>query len=227
MVPGLPHQCIFTLKCCLSPDCVHPYCKSNAHLNNNEDSWYPGGPSLDFFPSPTPDPDRPYGNTECTGFCAGHYMKPSKLISYVKSAGQLSKAIPPSQVLLKAYKSCAGFPSDVFINATAKEVLVKPENVKMWFRHLEIVENNKRKGAIKAAATRKAKKDKVMGADVLLDSDEDEVCNICYSLDPPGTSIEESVIDWLACNECALWYHTTCVGIHQIPDVWECNACVK
>ena len=232
MVPGLPHQYIFMLKCCFSPTCVHPFCKSNAHLSNNEDFWYPGGPSLNFFPFPTPDPDRPYGNNECaecSGFCAGHYMKPSKLISYVKSAGQLSEAIPPSQVLLKAYKSCAGFPSDVFINAIAKEVLLKPENVKMWFRHLEIVDENRRKGAIKAAATRKAKKDKAMAADVLLESDEDEdeVCNICYSLDPPGTSIEESVIDWLACNECALWYHTKCVGIYQIPDVWQCNACVR
>ena len=50
--------------------------------------------------------------------CAGHYMKPSKLISYAKSAGKLSEAIPPLQVLLKAYK-----------------VLFKmQENVKMWFQ---------------------------------------------------------------------------------------------
>jgi hypothetical protein len=229
MVSGLPHQYIFMLKCCLSPDCVHPFCKSNVNLNNDEDFWYPGGPALDFFPAPTPDPDRPYGNTdceECSGFCAGHYMKPSKLMSHVKSGGELSKTIPPSQVLLKAYKSCTGFPSDVFINATAKEVLLKPENVKMWFRHLEIVENNRKEGARKAAATRKAKKDKAMAADVLRDSDNDEVCNIYYSSDPPGTSVEDdSIIDWLACNVCALWYHIKCVGINQIPAVWQCDAC--
>ena len=52
MVKKLPHQYVFYLKCCLLPNCLHPVCKSNSSNvhNTSEDVWYPGGPSLDFFP---------------------------------------------------------------------------------------------------------------------------------------------------------------------------------
>lgn len=228
MVEKLPHQYVFYLKCCFLPNCIHPVCKRSLH-NISEDCWYPGGPSLDFFPTPTPDPDRPYGNEncqECVGFCAGHYMKPSKILSYVKSGKRLPDAIPPSQVLSETFKKCAGFPSDNVISTTAKQVLLKQEDVKMWFQHLEVVETNRKKGAKKAAATRKARKEKNKTTidEVLRDSE--EVCNQCYSFNPPGIEDDLS-IDWLACNSCALWYHKQCIGLQQIPDVCLCKICNK
>ena len=228
MVEKLPHQYVFYLKCCFLPNCIHPVCKRSLH-NISEDCWYPGGPSLDFFPTPTPDPDRPYGNEncqECVGFCAGHYMKPSKILSYVKSGKRLPDVIPPSQVLSETFKKCAGFPSDNVISTTAKQVLLKQEDVKMWFQHLEVVETNRKKGAKKAAATRKARKEKNKTTidEVLRDSE--EVCNQCYSFNPPGIEDDLS-IDWLACNLCALWYHKQCIGLQQIPDVWLCKICNK
>lgn len=67
MVQKLPHQYVFYLKCCFLPNCIHPVCKSNSTEvhNTSDDVWYLGGPSLDFFPTPTPDPDRLYGNKDC------------------------------------------------------------------------------------------------------------------------------------------------------------------
>ena len=232
MVQGLPHQYVFYLKCCSLPDCLHPVCKSNVH-DKSDDVWYPSGPSLDFFPTPTPDPDRPYGNTsckECVGFCAGHYLKPSKLLSYVKSGKSLTDPTPPSHVLSQVFKECAGFPTDEIISITAIQVMLKPEDVKMWFQHLEIVEVNRRKGAKKAAATRKARKKQVrketISEEALRDSDDDEVCNLCYFFNPSDIADNVSV-EWLACDSCALWYHKRCTGLQRIPDVWLCQICKK
>ena len=147
MVKKLPHQYVFYLKCCFQPNCIHPICKKNAgHVHDTkEDVWYLGGPSLDFFPTPTPDPDRPYGNKdckECVDVCAGHYMKPCNILSHVKSGKRLPDPIPPSQVLAEMFKRSNGFPINDEISSAAKQVLLKPEEVRMWFQHLQIVEAN-------------------------------------------------------------------------------------
>jgi hypothetical protein len=232
LVQGLPIQYVFYLKCCYERDCIHSACKAEVY-DKNSDVWYPGGPSLDYFPSPTPDPERPYGNEscgECVGFCAGHYLKPSKLLSVFHSGKRLPDAVPPSQVLAKVFKDSVGFPTDELINATAKKVLLKPENVRIWFQHLQTVEANRKKGAKKAAATRKAKaRDKVTrkktDGEVLRDSDDDEVCNCCYSFNPPD-GIDQNV-DWVACDTCALWYHACCVEFENTSNIWSCNSCMQ
>ena len=108
--------------------------------------------------------------------------------------------------------------------------MLKPEDVKMWFQHLEIVEVNRRKGAKKAAATRKARKKQVrketISEEALRDSDDDEVCNLCYFFNPSDIADNVSV-EWLACDSCALWYHKRCTGLQRIPDVWLCKICKK
>lgn len=58
-------------------------------------TWFPGGPPLTYIPLPVPDTDRPWGNkecAECSGFCAGHFLTPEKLISNSK----LQPVLPPS-----------------------------------------------------------------------------------------------------------------------------------
>lgn len=233
MVKQLPIHYVFYLKCCYRSDCMHPVCKAESS-DNSSDVWYPGGPSLDYFPSPTPDPDRPYGSDsceECVGFCAGHYLKPDKLLSIFQSGKKLAMTIPPSQVLTEAFKNCAGFPTDEVIKATAEKVLLKPEDVKIWFQHLQVVEDNRKMGAKKAAATRKAKaknkeiREKTTERDILRDSDDDEVCNICYSFNPPHDADQN--FDWVACDSCALWYHTCCVNFENSTAVWLCNICMR
>ncbi len=160
-------------------------------------------------------------------------MKPCKILSHVKSGKSLPNPIPPSQVLSETFKKCIGFPTDDVINSTARQVLLKPEDVKMWFQHLEILDANWKKGAKKAAATRKANKgNKTTNNEVLRDSDDDEVCNQCYNFNPPNfedelNSDNELSIDWLACNSCAFWYHKQCIGLEQIPAIWLCKICNK
>ena len=138
LVKGLPNQYVF-----YNRDCIHPVCKTEKY-DKKDDVWYSGGPSLDYFPSPTPDPHRPYGNKsckDCVGFCTGHYLRPSKLLSNFQSGTKLSDAVPPSQVLAQVFKDSVGFPTDEVIMATAEKVLLKTEDVRMWFQHLQIVEN--------------------------------------------------------------------------------------
>ena len=62
----------------------------------------------------------------------------------MSSVNIASKVIPPLQVLLKLFKESNGFPNDVVIDATASDVLLKPEEVRMWFKHLEVMQNNRR-----------------------------------------------------------------------------------
>ena len=233
MVKQLPIHYVFYLKCCYRRDCMHPVCKAESS-DDSSDVWYAGGPSLDYFPSPTPDPDRPYGSDsceECVGFCAGHYLKPDKLLSIFESGKQLAVTIPPSQVLADVFKNCAGFPTDEVIEATAEKVLLKREDVNMWFQHFQIVEDNRKKGAKKAAATRKAKarnkeiRAKTTEGEILRDSDDDEVCNICYSFNPPHDADQN--FDWVACDSCALCYHTCCVNFENSTAVWLCNICMR
>lgn len=45
MVKGLPVQYVFYLRCCYSPQCIHPLCRSGVSV---DEFWYPDGPSLDF-----------------------------------------------------------------------------------------------------------------------------------------------------------------------------------
>ena len=61
LVPGLPSQYIFFLRCCYLPEYPHPVCqdgKPDKLLH-----WYPGGPTTDFLPLPVPDSSRSWGDS--------------------------------------------------------------------------------------------------------------------------------------------------------------------
>ena len=219
---------VFYLRCCFNPECIHPVCQSCESVN---DIWYPSGPSLDFFPTPTPDPEHPFGNLsckDCDGFCAGHYLKPDKLVSSVNIP---SETTPPSQVLLKVFKESNGFPSEDVIATTASNVLLKPEEVRMWFKHLKVVQNNRKAGAKKAAATRKrkyqrGKVDDTASKQPLRDSDGDELCNSCSAFNPPELQDnDDGGFGWIACSNCSFWYHQICAGLPRIPIFWSCDSC--
>ena len=47
-VPHLSPQCIFFLKCCLSPECSHPFCKQGTNVQLP--LCFPGGPSVSYLP---------------------------------------------------------------------------------------------------------------------------------------------------------------------------------
>ena len=98
-------------------------------------------------------------------------------------------------MLLKVFKDSNGFPNDDIIDATASDVLLKPEEVKMWFKHFEVVQNNRREGAKKAAATRKKRNqggrvDNTASKQPSRDSDGNELFNTCDAFNPPELQLD-------------------------------------
>lgn len=224
MVPNLPSQYLFYLRCCYNPQCIHPVCKTT---QLEDIPWFPGGPSISFLPIPTPDPTRPFGNdacTECSGFCAGHYMKLNELLDYVNSGNNLPKAKPPSEILLEAHKKWKGIPDNSAVLAIAKEALLPPEEVRLWLKHSEDVACNRKRGAKKAAAKRRERQTNLRQR-----TDASNVCHTCNSEEPPlaeddNDEDDEQMIDWVACNSCTQWHHIACVEIESISK-WTCTSC--
>ena len=85
--PLFPSKYIFYLLCCYQPNCIHPVCQRERC--DPQRCWYSSRPNLKFVPIPTPDPLRPYGGQceECKDLCAGHFMKPDKLIEHYNLNG--------------------------------------------------------------------------------------------------------------------------------------------
>ena len=156
LVEGLPSQYLFYLVCCGKSDCCHPACSSTEELP----LWFPGGPSLQYLPLPVRDPERPWGNKACKtckGECFGHYLLPEQAVKLSKHHKPMSK--PPSIILKEGYGKLAGKkPSSDYINQMARETLLSPHEVEMWFDHLKVVSDNRKRAAAKAAATRKKKR---------------------------------------------------------------------
>ena len=155
MVKGLPSQYIFMLICCFEPTCPHPMCQ--AGRPEVPYTWYPGGPLVTHLPLPVPDPERPWGLAlcqSCKGFCSGHYKAPT-YVNVTDQEEMMSVAQPPSSVLKQLVSTDM---SDAVLKSAAERVLLSPEETQIWIDHLKTVTENHRRGAEKAAATRRAKK---------------------------------------------------------------------
>ena len=132
-VSKLPTQYLFVLQCCHKSDCPHPLCGQAP----KETHWYPGGPTLDYIPLPTPDPERPWGSsncTKCTNFCSGHYLSPKEALTSPLPKSEK----PPSHVLKAAFDKLKPGepPSELEVTTVAKECLLPLSEVKIWFEHL-------------------------------------------------------------------------------------------
>ncbi len=154
-VEGLPPNYLFYLVCCFKSGCPHPLCKVG---KQQPLTWYPGGPLLNSIPFPRPDHSRPWGSTDCTtckGFCAGHFLKPED----VSDIPQMKH--PPSSILREFYSKLQGRePSEDELKVVAKEVLLPIGEVRIWLDHLTTVTVNRKRGATKAAETRRRKPQK-------------------------------------------------------------------
>ena len=147
---------MFFLKCCQKSDCPHPLCCQQSNLE--EQTWFPGGPPLSYIPIPIPDPARPWGSTNCTqckGVCHGHFLSPQEAVG-----STLPRMInPPSQLIKEAFNALKGqAPSDIFLQQVASRCLLPTDEVHIWFIHLADVQKNRKRGAEKATATRRLKK---------------------------------------------------------------------
>ena len=66
--------------------------------------------------------------------------------------------MPPSTVLNQIFSNVGdGEVSDELVSSTARKVLLSTEDVKLWLKHLTEVVKNRKRGAAKAAETRRKK----------------------------------------------------------------------
>ena len=224
MVPNLPVQYAFFLVCCLDPQCSHPVCKGGEL--SELPKWYEGGPSVSTFPLPIPDPQRYWGNsncTECSGLCAGHFLKPEETL-----ASLLNPMKPPSIILKKVFDALETYPPEESLyQQLAERTLLKVEEVKIWLEHLNTIKLNRKKGAAKAAETRRRRaqekqrnQEKQKAANVQQGSE--YYCGTCHEPYLEFTDTEEQ---WIGCELCDTWYHFVCLGITVAPDEFLCESC--
>ena len=211
-----PPQYIFSLVCCLQPQCVHPVCNSQALTQLPH--WYEGGPPVSCIPLPIPDPDRPWGGmncNQCKGACYGHFLKPSEALT----SSLPSMTVPPSGLLKEAFQALPEYPpSDEECVALSRKVLLSPDQVRMWLEHLHTIAKNRKRGAKHAAATRKKKK---QGGG---EKEDAYFCGICLE---PYQEFSDTVQEWIGCESCNSWFHFVCVGVDSmcVPEKFYCNDC--
>ena len=226
MVKGLPTPYIFLLKCCFSPDCLHPLCKLGS--SHAIQSWYPGGPNINCFPLPFPDPECVWGCTSCEtckSVCSGHYI--TKFIDMSKKEDLNAVVMPPSIVLKEMFTELdKSSDREEFIQCAAMKVLLPVEETEIWFDHLQTVVNNRKRGAAKAAATRQRKKlDK--GSQLTQASDKDESKYQCGSCSREyGTSDSPF---WIFCDLCQVWFCSHCEKLNHEPklNTYSCRKCSR
>ena len=209
MTLGLPSQYVFLLKCCSTSNCSHPLCKQSIQLP----SWYPGGPTFDYFPLPIPDPSCNWGKRGCSKcgdkVCYGHFLTPE--VSLQSTCTAMMK--PPSQILKEVFAKRRGNISDEDIQQLSKETLLPPEEVRIWIEHLQTIQANRKQGAEKAAATRQRKK-----------ANEKHYYCICGE---EYSDVTDEIEYWIGCDSCSSWFHCDCAGVEpdSIPDIFLCSAC--
>ena len=207
MVSGLPNQYIFYLLCCFDVNCIHPRCKESSNMCRDMFIWFSGGPPLTYIPLPVPDQERPWGSkecAECAGFCAGHFLTPEKLLS---NSSVLQSILPPSTQIQEVFNGNLDL-TDAGVGALAERVLLSVDDVKIWISHLTKVQRNGKKGAAKAAETRRKSRNAAQ------DDRQQYKCGVCHVTFEEETEETEM---WIGCEECDSWYHWTCVGITVEP----------
>ena len=218
MLEGYPPQYLFILKCCFKEGCPHPLCVRGPP---DVHTWFPGGPNLGYIPLPVPDPARSWGSLnceKCKGFCAGHFLNPEAAFSSRTSA----MIQPPSASLKEFHSSLKGaVPEPSQLEVIARKTMLPVCEVNIWLDHLTMIANNRKRGAAKAAQTRRQRR--------LAKEQERKEETVCYC-GACGGQYEEETNDvefWICCDRCDLWFHGICVGVDasNSPDIFKCSSC--
>ncbi len=150
-----------------------------------------------YFPLLVKDPERPFGQ--------------NNLVEKAINGQQPLPMQPPSDVLVSVYKKYKNISPDDVIRSTSENVLLPPEETRMWFEHLHQVSLNRQKGARKAASTQ-SKKTKDNQA--VPKNTNDNICASCGKEEPAEKedhSHSSIDVNWVACDGCLSWYHVECV----------------
>ena len=195
MVEELPPQYIFFFVCCFQPGCSHPLCSKGEC--DELPKWFDSGPLISCLPLPIPDPTRCYGNPscqECKGFCCGHFMKPKEVLT--SSLSPMKK--PPSTLLKEAFDSLKSYPPpESLYSELSKKVMLPVDEVKICFDHLRTIGENCRRGAIKAAETRRRKKNKNTTVPTETSTERDYQCGVCHT---PYQEFTDTQEQWIGCG---------------------------
>jgi len=215
MVEGLPTQYLFYLLCsnCKAPNCPHAICQGGRR--GEVPAWYEGGPTVSYLPLPIPDTSRPWGSScsDCKGCCYGHFLKPVEALTSTHKP----MSEPPSVILGTAFKKLKGkAASDSDVEKLARRTLLPPDEVRLWFSHLETVSDNRKRGAQKAAETRRLRK----GAAGTWWAAVGIWCMLLWCLPWNSTlSTQTQCRSGSDCDACDRWYHFTCVGLTS--ELWR------
>ena len=132
-------------------------------------------------------------------------MKPQEAL-----ASSLTPLRPPYFVLKEAYDTLKS--EESLYQQLAQRTLLKIDEVKIWFEHLHTIKQNRKKGAAKAAETRRlraqASKDKGK-------TTSEYYCGVCHQEYIEFTETEEQ---WIGCESCDSWFHFVCLGISVAPN---------
>ena len=130
-----------------------------------------------------------------------------------------SSAPPPSQVLKNDFSKLVAYPpTETFMQEEAKKVLLTPDDTKIWMDHLHTVILNRKRGAAKAAATRRAKRSLLASEPVTYN---------CGGCGKPYVEETEEVEFWIYCDLCDKWCCGGCEDLQAPPqsDTYVCKRC--
>ena len=124
-------------------------------------------------------------------------------------------------------KSKNSSPTELDIENVAKNTLLPQQDVRMWLKHLEQIDYNRKRGAAKAALTRRQRqttrkaKATSSGSVAVQNS---YCCGVCGGIYKEETDEAEF---WVGCDNCDNWYHGVCISIEpeSEPDKYFCSSC--
>ena len=85
----------------------------------------------------------------------------------------------------------------------------------MWWEHLKTVSDNRKKAAVKGAATRDAKKRE----------EKNQRSVFCLVCKDPYIKYTEEIEKWIQCDVCNGWVHFVCADIDEEPEKFLCDHC--
>ena len=141
LVSSLPSQYVFMLLCCYQVDCPHPICQKGKPTSLL--TWFCNGPLVTMLPLPKIDKSRGWGRQcqSCMGSCSGHYF--CEVVDVTDKEAMSSIASPPSTILKELFsKAHIETEDDGFIEKASQQVLLKPDDTKIWLEHLRTIMQN-------------------------------------------------------------------------------------
>ena len=131
------------------------------------------------------------------GKCCGNYK--NVLVIVNDSSALDSVALLPSTVLKKVFNTFTFLFSDDDVHSAAAKAMLSPSDARIWLEHLHTVMINRKCGAAKVAATRRAK----------ITASNSGISVLKYHCEKCGKEFEEETESLelrICCDLCDTWY---------------------